>query len=168
MVRKLNATNLAKTPIGASLRAVAEDLKGIKGQKVVVLLTDGEETCGGDPPAALQYLKSQGLDVRVNIVGFAVDEEDLKSSFERWAEIGGGRFFDAKNAQELTHAMNEALRPKFQVTDATGSVIAEGTAGGAPVDLPTGTYTVRVLTSPVRTFDRVTIASKQRARIDVK
>ena len=168
LVRKLKATNLAKTPLGASLRAVAEDLKGVKGQKVVVLLTDGEETCGGDPAAAIQYLKEQGLDVRVNIVGFAVDQKELKSSFERWAELGGGRFFDAKNAQELSNAMTEALRPKFQVTDGTGSVVAEGTADGAPVELPVGVYTVRVLTSPVRTFDRVRIVSQQQKKLEVR
>lgn len=168
MVRKLNATNMAKTPLGASLKMVAEDLKGVKGQKVVVLLTDGEETCGGDPAASIQYLKQQGLDVRVNIVGFAVDQVELKASFERWAELGGGRFFDAKNQQELTKAMTEALRPKFQVTDAAGSVVAEGTAGGAPIELPVGMYTVRVLTSPVRTFERVQIRSKQQQRVEVK
>ncbi len=168
MVRKLNATNMAKTPLGASLLAVAQDLKGVKGQKVVVLMTDGEETCGGDPAAAIDSLKKLGLDIRVNIVGFGIDDASLKVGFERWATLGGGRFFDAKNGQELSKALTDALRPKFQVTDATGSVIAEGTAGGAPVVLPVGTYTVRVLTSPVRTFDRVRIGSKQRQRIEVK
>lgn len=168
MVRKLNATNMAKTPIGASLRAVAEDLRGVKGQKTVILLTDGEETCGGDPAAAIQYLKQQGMDVRVNIVGFAVDQVELKASFERWAELGGGRFFDAKNGQELSKALTDALRPKFQVTDATGSVVAEGTAGGPAVEIPVGTYTVRVLTSPVRTFERVRITPKASQRLEVK
>jgi hypothetical protein len=108
------------------------------------------------------------MDVRVNIVGFAVDQEELKSSFERWAEIGGGRFFDAKNGQQLSKAMTEAMRPKFQVTDMTGSVVAEGTADGAAVELPVGTYTVRVLTSPVRTFDRVRITSKQQQKLEVR
>jgi hypothetical protein len=108
------------------------------------------------------------MDVGVNIVGFAIDDSTLKVSFERWAELGGGRFFDAKNGQELSRALNDAMRPKFQVTDATGSVIAEGTAGGTAVDLPVGTYTVRVLTSPVRTFERVRITSKTRARLEVK
>lgn len=168
MVRKLNATNMAKTPLGASLLAVAEDLKGVKGQKIVVMLTDGEETCGGDPAAAIQALKKQGLDVRVNIVGFAVDDTTLKAGFERWAELGGGRFFDAKNGQELSKALTEAMRPKFQVTDAAGTVVTEGTAGGAPIKLLAGTYMVRVLTSPVRTFERVRITSNQPARIEVK
>lgn len=168
MVRKLNATNLAKTPLGASLLAVGQDLKNVKGQKVVVLLTDGEETCGGDPAQAIQTLKAQGLDIRVNVVGFDVADAGLKVSFERWATLGGGRYFDAKNGQELSKALTDALRPKFQVTDVTGGVVAEGTVGGARVTLPVGTYTVRVLTSPVRTFERVRIGSKQTQSIAVK
>ncbi|MEP6509027.1 MAG: discoidin domain-containing protein, partial [Gemmatimonadales bacterium] len=153
MVRGLNATNLAKTPLGASLLAVGQDLKNVKGQKVVVLLTDGEETCGGDPGQAIQTLKTQGLDLRINVVGFDVADAGLKVNFERWATLGGGRYFDAKNGQELTKAMTDALRPKFQVTDVTGGVVAEGNVGGGRVSLPVGTYTVRVLTSPVKTFE---------------
>jgi hypothetical protein len=167
MVRNLNATNLAKTPIDASIRAVAEDLKSVKGQKVVVLLTDGEETCGGDPAAAIQFLKQQGLDLRMNIVGFDVDDENLKTSFKRWTAIGGGRYFDAKNGDDLTKALRDALSPKFQVTDATGRVVAEGTTGGGEVPLAVGTYTVRVLTSPVQTFERVRITPKEHHQIAV-
>ncbi|MGN6486340.1 MAG: hypothetical protein ACTHLT_00790, partial [Devosia sp.] len=48
--------NLAKTPIAASLRAVADDLREATGPRVVVLVTDGEETCGGDPRAEIEAL----------------------------------------------------------------------------------------------------------------
>ncbi|HEV2148889.1 MAG TPA: VWA domain-containing protein [Longimicrobiaceae bacterium] len=167
LLRRIQATNNAKTPIGASLLAVAEDLKGVTGQKVIVLVTDGEETCDGDPSAAIRSLKEQGMDVRVNIVGFGVDEAELKAEFQRWAELGGGRFFDAKNGEELGRALQEALRPKFQVLDAAGSVVASGTAGGRPVQLPPGRYTVRVLTTPARVIDNVQIAPKHLQRVEV-
>jgi hypothetical protein len=168
LLRGMTAINNAKTPIGASLRAVAEDLKGAKGQKVVVLVTDGEETCGGDPAGAIKYLRDQGLDVRVNIVGFGVDDAALKVTFDRWAEMGGGRFFDVKNGTELNAALNEALRPKYQILDSSGQVVADGTAGGAAVKLPAGVYTVRVLTSPVRTFERVQVSSSATQRVEVR
>ena len=48
-IAALVAKNGAKTPIGASLAKVADDLKSVKGEKLIVLITDGEETCGGDP-----------------------------------------------------------------------------------------------------------------------
>jgi hypothetical protein len=47
-VNALEVKNNARTPIGASLEKVTSDLAAVKGERLVVLLTDGEETCGGD------------------------------------------------------------------------------------------------------------------------
>jgi hypothetical protein len=47
-IAALTAKNGAKTPIGASLDKVVDDLKSVQGEKLIVLVTDGEETCGGD------------------------------------------------------------------------------------------------------------------------
>ena len=135
--------NLAKTPIGASLLKVRDDLKGVKGPMLVVLVTDGEETCDGDPKAAIQSLRSAGLDVRVNIVGFAVDEVVLKETFREWARVGNGGYFDAQNGEQLKNAMRATLRPTYQVL-AGGKVIATGTVNGDPIEIPAGSYKVRI------------------------
>ena len=58
-IAALVAKNGAKTPIGASLDKAADDLKSVTGEKLIVLVTDGEETCGGDPAAAIERA-SQG------------------------------------------------------------------------------------------------------------
>lgn len=147
----VRAKNLAKTPIGASLRAVEKDLAAHTGPKLVVLLTDGEETCDGDPPAAIEALEEAGLDVRLNIVGFAIDDAALRSDFEAWARAAGGVYVPANSEEELSDAMNAALSPAVVVLDATGEVVAKGTAGTA-IDVPAGVYTVKVLTTPVRTL----------------
>lgn len=160
----IEAKNLAKTPIGASLLAVEQDLAGHGGPKLVVLLTDGEETCGGNPPGAIQTLQDKGLDVRMNIVGLAIDDKKLQSDFQAWAKAGGGVYLDASTEAELGSAMLAALSPKVQVLDAAGDVLVEGTVGGAPLPVPVGTYTVKVLVSPVRTFD-VTVASGQDVKL---
>ena len=80
---------------------MADDLADAKGLRTVILITDGEETCGGDPEAEIVSLRAQGFDVRVNIVGFAVDDTGLKETFQKWAKTGGGEYFDAANAEEL-------------------------------------------------------------------
>ena len=80
-VSGIQAINLARTPIADSLAAVASDLGDADGRRLVILLTDGEETCDGDPAAAIEALGEQGVDVRVNIVGFAIDDEALKDEF---------------------------------------------------------------------------------------
>jgi hypothetical protein len=95
---------------------VPEDLAGATGQRVVILLTHGEETCGGDPEAVITALRERGDDVRLNIVVFAVDDESLKAQFERWAVLGGGEYFDASSADELAASLALALRVPYTYT----------------------------------------------------
>lgn len=87
-------------------------------------MTGGEETCGGDPTAEIGALQALGIDVRINIVGFDVDDDALKAIFAQWAELGGGFYFNAANAQELNAAVASALYAPFQVLDARCTTIA--------------------------------------------
>lgn len=146
-----------KTPIGAALEQVAADLSGVEGPKIVVLVTDGEETCGGNPQRAIRDLVGQGIDVRVNIVGFAVEDEALKKEFEEWARVGGGQFFDASGADDLGAAIAAALQPPFEVRDDAGAVVGLGVVGGQVVRVSPGTYTVEVLSEPARVFENVVV-----------
>jgi hypothetical protein len=149
--------NLAKTPIAASLRMVGEDLAGTPGRKTVVLLTDGEETCGGDPRAEIAALAATDVEVRVNIVGFAVEDASLKAEFAEWARIGRGRYIDAAGAADLDAALGEAAALAFTVRDAAGAVAASGTVGGGNVALPAGSYRVEIATVPPRVFEGVVV-----------
>ncbi|MEM1271663.1 MAG: VWA domain-containing protein, partial [Bacteroidota bacterium] len=138
----VNAMNLAKTPIAASLALVPSDLAGASGPKTIVLITDGEETCEGDPEAVIRDLRARGLDVRVSVVGFAIDDADLRSEFEGWADLGGGAYFDARSAEDLSESLRTVLSGPFSVLDASGTVVAEGVIGGAPVRVPAGVYRI--------------------------
>jgi hypothetical protein len=140
----LVAKNGAKTPIGASLAKVADDLKTVKGEKLVVLITDGEETCGGDPAAEIEKLRKSGIGTRVSIVGFALDDQKLVATFRRWSDLGAGAFFDAKDAAGLDQALTDSLRPGFEVLNAQGQVIASGLVGGEAVSAPAGNHQVRI------------------------
>jgi len=142
-IGSLEAMNLAKTPIAASLGKVRDDLAGVSGAALVVLVTDGEETCGGDPKGAIEALRAAGLDVRIDIVGFAVDEVVLKDTFREWARLGGGSFFDAQDAEQLSAGVQATLRPTYEVL-AGESVVAGGVVNGDPVELPAGRYRVRL------------------------
>jgi len=158
-IQGLEIVNLVRTPLGASLEAVAGDLGTEPGPKIVVFVTDGEETCGGDPAAAIQALIDSGIDVRVNIVGFALDDDALKTQFEEWARLGNGRYIDAADGAELASAVAEAVQPTYDVLDASGTVVARGQVGGDAVSLPPGTYTVVVRSELTQTIDGVIVTS---------
>jgi hypothetical protein len=143
-INALVAKNGAKTPIGASLELVRDDLKSVTGEKLIVLVTDGEETCGGDPAAAIESLRKAGLTTRVSIVGFALEDQKLAATFRRWSDAGGGAFFDAKDAAGLDKALTEAMRPGFEVVNASGQVLASGIVGGEAETVPAGNHSVRL------------------------
>ena len=144
LVSGLQAMNLARTPIGASLGLVQQDLGPVQGPVIVVLITDGEETCDGDAAAEIAALVASGIDVRVNIVGFAIEEQQLRETFQEWARAGGGRYIEANDAEELAAAMGASLQLPFEVLG-DAEVVASGIVGGEPVRLPAGAYQVRIL-----------------------
>ena len=109
-----------------------------------MLITDGEETCGGDPAGEIEKLRKAGIGTRISIVGFALDEPQLAATFRRWSDLGGGAFFDAKDAAGLEKSLSAALRPGFEVLNAQGQVLASGVVGGDPVSVPAGNHSVRI------------------------
>lgn len=139
----------ARTPIAEALRLAAEDLAGHPPPRLVVLVTDGEETCGGDPAAELARLNAAGFAARVNILGFAVDDAALADTFRAWAAGAGGVYLEADDAASLDAAMTEATRAAWPVSDAGGTVVASVTAGGPPLELPAGDYTIDFGAGPV-------------------
>ena len=142
VIDAIQAMNLAKTPIGKSLALVAEDLDKVTGERIVILVTDGEETCDGDPALAIKQLRGKGWDVKVNIVGYAIDDAALRETFKSWAALGQGQYLNASNADELAKAIKQTVETRFQILDREGSTVARGITNSAPLELPPGVYTV--------------------------
>jgi hypothetical protein len=103
-------------------------------------------------------LVKQGIDVRVNIVGFAVDDKELKKQFEEWARIGG-RFFDAAGADELGEVIAAALQSPVEVRDSGYAVIGSGVVNGDAVRVPPSTYDVEIRSEPPRDFSDVVVGN---------
>jgi hypothetical protein len=157
-VRDLTAARNTPTPIADALYAMADDLAAVEGPRMVVLITDGDENCGGDPEAAIASLLEGGFDVNLNIVGFALDDEELKARMAEWAEAGAGSYFDAGGAADLDAAVASALRAPFRVYLAGGDELVDsGTVGGQPLSVEPGTYRVEVLLDPVVIFEDVIV-----------
>ena len=93
-----------KTPLTLSLENCLPVFKTLGGQNnSIVLVSDGKETCGGDPCEAAKKLAAAGSDVRVHVVGFDVSEEE-RAQLECIAREGQGRYFGANNADQLRTA----------------------------------------------------------------
>jgi Mg-chelatase subunit ChlD len=165
-IEGVNAMNLAKTPIADSLAQVETDLKQAQGRKVVVLVTDGEETCDGDPEKVIQSLRDKGIDVTLNIVGFAIDDTNLESQFKSWSDLGGGRYFSAQGQEGLSQALKEALQIPYAVYDLSGGLVAEGVVGGGPLELEAGFYRVTVASSPAEVFEQVEIPGEEQVILE--
>jgi len=166
-IENIHAKNLARTPIADSLARVEEDLAGAEGAKTVVLVTDGEETCDGDPAAVIRDLQDKGTDIHLNIVGFAVDDPELKSTFEDWAELGGGRYFQASDSEGLRRALEESLKAPYSVFDTSGERIAQGIVDGEPLELPAGVYKVAVQGRQHKEFEQVQVPGGEQVSLKV-
>ncbi len=113
---KINAlTPKGYTPIAYSLEQSKNDFKTEReADKVIILLSDGEETCGGDPVAVLKKLKEAGFEVVVHTVGFNVDAK-TRQQLEAIAAAGNGHYYDAQGAAALTEALKEATKESLVI-----------------------------------------------------
>lgn len=167
-VRRIRA-RAGTTPIAYSLRKVAEDFGDTAGEKIVVLVTDGKEECGGDVAEAASTLLDQGLEVRVNVVGFSLADESVKEDMEDLAQLTGGRFYDAQDSNALSGAIEEALAVPYDVLAADSTVVSRGLVGQEPADVPAGVYTILVHAagSPIR-IPRVRVEHEGSTTIELR
>jgi hypothetical protein len=104
-------TPKGQTPIANTLReSIAWVARDRDGQSVasptVVLITDGVESCGGDPCAAARDLANAGIDTKVHVVGFDLTAKQ-RGEVECIAANGGGKYFDAGNGAGLSDALRQ-------------------------------------------------------------
>ena len=152
------------TPLAAAIEALAEDLGTVQGPRIAVVLSDGQESCGGDPAAAVRSLATRGVDVRLSFVGIDLDRRTRKR-IAKLAGLGNGAYFDARDPRGLSRAIASAVSPPVQVIASDGTVVATGTLDGEAIAVPPGIYRVDVLGDPVRTFEPVLVTSGETARI---
>jgi len=111
----VNALNPAgKTPLVTAVKVAAAALDSKSKPGVIVLLTDGEETCGGAPCDLGKEIKATGRNLTVHVIGYqlrafrwtgAQSYLDVKCL----AEETGGLYITAENRQDLIEAFEKTL-----------------------------------------------------------
>ncbi len=107
-IQRINAiTAIGYTPIADSIEQAAQDLPAGDFNSII-LVSDGEETCGGDPCALAEALKASDAAVTIHVVGYAV-EEVAREQLQCTAQVSGGTYHDAEDAEGLLQALEEAM-----------------------------------------------------------
>jgi hypothetical protein len=119
------------TPLAYSIALAGDDFKKAEKetQKSIILLSDGEETCGGDPTGEIKRLKDRGIEVKVYAIGFDVDAQS-RLQLEQLAESAGGKYFDAKNQSQLIAALREATDKSLILEKKAATVYGTELRGG--------------------------------------
>lgn len=113
------------TPIGFSLAEAARDFS-VEGERSIVLVSDGEDTCGSPAPCdAARDLAKSGIKVRVDTVGlFLRDNAAARKQLECIADATGGTYVPADDTAALSQ----------QLTAVAGRAVARFRAAGAEID----------------------------------
>jgi len=143
-----------QTPLGYSVEQLPADFGNFEGQRAVVLITDGIESCDGDAVAAAQGFQEEGKQRPIHVIGFGfeIGQEEALQSLRSIAETTGGKFITAGDAGELRRALSETAGTTFSIWRDTVHVTS-GTLGAAErFQLSAGDYTLRLHSEPLREF----------------
>ena len=136
VVTSLNA--IGYTPIATTLQMAADSLPP-DSPKLIVLMSDGEESCGGDPCEVAETLEAGGFELVVNTIGFAADAE-TRAQLQCIANVTGGTYYEAQNAGALIDSLREA---SVAVTPtnmpSTNTALPTNTSAPTSTPLPTNT-----------------------------
>ena len=155
------------TPIAYSLEQAANDFPADAKERIIVLVSDGKETCKGDPVLAAKSLAAKGI--TVHTVGFIVDTA-ARGQLQNIARITGGTYFDAPVGPELPDTLKKAFEAckqrvatlpakpkpgKLKTTSATwltshailnaetGEQVGKFDSSSREITLPAGVYEVK-------------------------
>lgn len=127
------AEPLGQTPIAYSLELAGADF-GNPGDETatIIVVSDGEETCGGDPVAIAKALIAKGLKLKVHTIGFDVDPK-TRAQLEALAAATGGKYRDARDAAGLLSTLKELTKESFLIQK-TKTAYGEPIKGGDSYD----------------------------------
>ena len=125
-----------KTPMTDAVIAAAEALRYTEEKAIVILVSDGIETCNPDPCAAARALEEAGIDFTAHVVGFDVTDPDALAQMQCIAGETGGQFLEASNAEELSEALTTvAVAPQPEPEPVATMVTFEARIGAADGEL---------------------------------
>jgi len=97
-----------QTPLDRTLLEARHDFFLDDKIHEIILITDGADTCGGDPCYRASLLRKE-LDVKINVIAVGIDYEDARKSLICIAEKSGGKFYGIDACEDIPGAAFELL-----------------------------------------------------------
>lgn len=110
-----------ETPLTDAVQEAAEVLDFTNKPGLVVLVTDGKETCGGAPCQLAASLAADAKDLTVHVIGFKVRSDHFgwnsqvangagaTTVAECLADMTGGQYVAAETVEDLSEALEQTL-----------------------------------------------------------
>ncbi|UFJ39238.1 VWA domain-containing protein [Brevibacillus humidisoli] len=98
------------TPIAGSLRLAQNDMAGLDADKntnVIYLVSDGIETCDGDPIAVAKELSQSEIMPLLNVIGFDVNADGQKQ-LKAIAQAAEGLYANVTNQEQFKQELERA------------------------------------------------------------
>ncbi|UJL47026.1 VWA domain-containing protein [Virgibacillus sp. NKC19-16] len=98
------------TPLADALETAHESMESFNTEEntnLIYVVSDGIETCDGDPVDVAETLSQSNVEPIINIIGFQTDAEAQKQ-LEEMAEVANGIFTSASNQDELQAEFDRA------------------------------------------------------------
>ncbi|QED46434.1 vWA domain-containing protein [Cytobacillus dafuensis] len=116
------------TPLAGAIEKANELLSNYPHEEyknIVYIVSDGIETCGGNPVEAAKKLNESKIEAKVNIIGFDVDDVGQKQ-LKQVAEAGGGDYATVRDRSEFEDVILKKWKPSImQVFSQQGILLNE-------------------------------------------
>jgi Ca-activated chloride channel family protein len=154
------------TPIGLALRAAAGDLGTGETTRRIVLITDGEDTCGTPGPCDVaRELAARGTHLVVDTLGLTLNDK-VRRQLTCIADATGGTYTAVQHQAELTSRLNQLVNRAHDTYRRTPRQVGgSDRCANAPILAP-GVYTDRERFAEHRWY-RVAVAPGQELRASV-
>jgi hypothetical protein len=123
------------TPITYVIELAAGDIAKEPGSHTVVLVSDGKETCPGDPCAAAKALAAADAKLVIHTIGFKVDAA-ARYQLQCIAKAARGTFSDATGAADLGAKLGEAVAVEPPAQSKTTITVTKPKPGKLQINQP--------------------------------
>lgn len=97
------------TPLTHAVGLAYEELAKLEQPGVIVLVTDGLESCSGKPCRLAERITRDGKDIKVHVIGFALTPEVAVAHMSCLTQASGGVYVHTETLNDLRAALRRLL-----------------------------------------------------------